>query len=397
MIFCMVDRILKLLDTSEGRKAVLSSQYDWANAFDRQDPTKTIQKLISMNIRSSLIPILIDFLSGRSMQIKFNSEQAGPFYLVGGSPAGSFLGQLCYTTGCYDNTETLNIEEEDKYQYIDDLNLLDLILMTNLLQEYDFRAHVASDIGIGQRFLPPRSTRSQGFHDGIALWTAQNQTKLNLSKSKYVVHTRMKESFATRFNIDGAYIERQSATKILGVWICEDPSSWERNTKEIMKRTYASMSILTKLKYAGLSRKKLIHIFSLFVRSYTEYCSVAWHDSLTQEQTKAIERLQIVSLKIILGVDCPRKPDGHFDYSEALRLCNLKSLFDRRESRSLVFGKKSIKHPSLKRLFPLKENILEDQPNIRRHEKFHVNRARTVSYQKSAIPSIQRRLNQHFA
>ena len=156
------------------------------------------------------------------------------------------------------------------------------------------------------------------------------------------------------------------------------------------------MSILTKLKYAGLSRTKLVHIFSLFVRSYTEYCSVAWHDSLTQQQTNAIERLQIVSLKIILGLDCPRKPDGHFDYLEALRLCNLKFLFDRRESRALAFGKKSIKHSSLKRLFPLKEDIPEDQLKIRRHEKFHVNFARTVSYQNSAIPAIQRHLNQHF-
>ena len=154
--------------------------------------------------------------------------------------------------------------------------------------------------------------------------------------------------------------------------------------------------ILSSFKYAGLSRTKLIHIYSLFVRSYTEYCSVAWHDSLTQEQTNAIERLQIVSLKIILGADCPRKPDGHFDYIEALRLCNLKSLFDRRESRALSFGKKSIKHPSLKCLFPLKEDILEDQPNIRKSEKFHVNFARTASYQNSAIPAIQRRLNQHF-
>ena len=106
------------------------------------------------------------------------------------------------------------------------------------------------------------------------------------------------------------------------------------------------------LKYAGLSRTKLIHIHSLFVRSYTEYCSVAWHDSLTQEQVKkAIERLQLVSLKIILGADCPRKPDDHFDYIEALRLCNLKSLFDRRESPSLSFGKKSIKHLSLKQRY----------------------------------------------
>ena len=127
---------------------------------------------------------------------------------------------------------------------------------------------------------------------------------------------------ATRFTIDGVYIERQAATKILGVRVGEDPSCWERNIQEIKKRTYATMSMLTKFKYAGLSREKLVHIYSLFVRSYTEYCSVAWHDSLTQEQTKSEERLQIVALKIILGAIFPRKLDGHFDYPEALRLCS---------------------------------------------------------------------------
>ena len=98
----------------------------------------------------------------------------------------------------------------------------------------------------------------------------------------------MKESVATCFTIvDGAYVERHTATKILGVWVNEDPSNWERNTQEIKKRTYASMSILTKLKYAGLTRRKLLQIFTLFVRSYTEYWSASWHDSLTQEQTNA--------------------------------------------------------------------------------------------------------------
>ena len=87
----MVDRILKLLETTEGRAAVISSQYDWENAYDRQDPTTTIQKFIKMNIRPSLIPILIDFLSNRSMKIKFSQEQVGPFKLVGGSPQGSII------------------------------------------------------------------------------------------------------------------------------------------------------------------------------------------------------------------------------------------------------------------------------------------------------------------
>ena len=206
MLVCMVDRILKLLDTVEGRALVIRSQYDWSNAFDRQDPTKTVQKFIAMGICPSLIPVLIDFLSGRSMHIKYNGKQAGPFKLVGGSPQGSFLGQLAYTTGSYDNTEQLNIEE-DKFQYIDDLDLLELIILTDVLIQNDFRAHVASDIAIGQRFLPPSSTKTQTFHDGIALWTRQNMMKLNSGKSKYVLHTRMQEDFATRFTLKGNYKE----------------------------------------------------------------------------------------------------------------------------------------------------------------------------------------------
>ena len=91
MLVCMVDRILKLLETTEGRAVVISSQYDWSNAFDRQDPTKTIQEFIRMNIRPSLIPILIDFLSNRSMKIKFNKEQVGPFPLVGARRKGVLL------------------------------------------------------------------------------------------------------------------------------------------------------------------------------------------------------------------------------------------------------------------------------------------------------------------
>ena len=89
-----------------------------------------------------------------------------------------------------------------------------------------------------------------------------NRTSQNWTLESPNTHSRMKKSVATRFTIDGAYVERQAATKILGVWVNEDPSNWERNTQEIKKRTYASMSILTKLKYAGLSRRKLLHIFT---------------------------------------------------------------------------------------------------------------------------------------
>ena len=67
-----------------------------------------------------------------------------------------------------------------------------------------------------------------------------------------------------------------------------------------------------------------------------EYYSIVWHDNLTQAQTNAIERLQIVALKIILGSVCPRLEDGHFNY-KALTICKIDSLFSRRKKTSLRF------------------------------------------------------------
>ena len=216
--------------------------------------------LLSALVERFFVSRIRDFLSGRSMRLKFNGKEAGPWQLVGGSLQGSFLGQLSYTTGSYDNTEQLDINEDDKFQYIDDLDLLDLIILTDVLIEYNFRAHVASDIAIGQRFLPPSATKTQTYHEGISVWTQQNLMKFNSDKSKYILYTRTKEEFATRLTLDGCLIDRETAIKALGVWIGEDPSCWNINTKQIIKRTYATMSILTKLKYAGLSRTKLLHI-----------------------------------------------------------------------------------------------------------------------------------------
>ena len=51
------------------------------------------------------------------------------------------------------------------------------------------------------------------------------------------------------------------------------------NCKEIYKKAYLRLSIVTKLKYAGVSSDDLIEIYVLFIRSIAEYCSVAFHSS----------------------------------------------------------------------------------------------------------------------
>ena len=140
-------------------------------------------------------------------------------------------------------------------------------------------------------------------------WTDDNLMKVNELKSYYLIFTRSKKDFATRLTMNNKFLERLNVTKILGVWISED-GSWAKNTQEMLKRGYSRISFLTKLKYAGLKIEDLLEMFQLFIRSCAEYCSVAFHSSLTDAETKSLERLQSTCLKVILQ-------DSYISYSNA--------------------------------------------------------------------------------
>ena len=171
-------------------------------------------------------------------------------------------------------------------------------------------------------------------------------------------------------------------TKIVGVWL-EERRGWAKNTAEICRSAYAKLSLLTKLKYAGVCTKDLLETYTLFIRSRAEYVSVAFHSSLTKKQEKAIERIQSTCLKVILG-------EKYKNYEDALKVTGLDTLKQRREEKCLAFSLKCLKHPELKRLFPRNEKVY----TLRNKEDFKVNFAYTEDYRKSAIPYCQTLLNQ---
>ena len=400
MIVAFVDRIKYLLDKYPGA-AVIASGVDWSSAFDRVDPTRATLNLIKLGVRSSLIPIIIEFITDRKMSVKFNQAESRLYTLIGGGPQGSQIGQNHYLAASFDNASFAN--EDDQFKYCDDLEILDLVFIGNILQEYDFTRHVASDIGIDQVFLPPEKYQTQTNLNSVAKWTDENLMKINEKKSYYLIFTRAQKDFATRLTINNKFLERLNVTKVLGVWISED-GSWSKNTQEILKKGYSRISFLTKLRYAGVKTEDLLELFQLFIRSCAEYCSVAFHSSLTAAESKSLERLQSTCLKVILQ-------ENYISYSQALEMTGLESLYDRRVAKCLNFSIKCTKHPRNSRFFPLNSNlensakcnldsnlnpINDTQCHDRGKEQFHVNHGRTEDYRMSAIPYCQRLLNSHF-
>ena len=67
------------------------------------------------------------------------------------------------------------LSTEDRYKFIDDLSILEIINLVNIgLISYNFQLHVSDEIRVGNQFLPPMNIRSQENLDEIALWTSQN-------------------------------------------------------------------------------------------------------------------------------------------------------------------------------------------------------------------------------
>ena len=128
-------------------------------------------------------------------------------------------------------------------------------------------------------------------------------------------------------------------------------------------------------------------MYKLFIRSTLEYCSLVFHSRLTEDQSRMLEHAQAVCLRVILCED-------YEDYGSSLQKCSLSTLFKRREDRLDSFCDKALKHPTHRNMFPLSEKFKTNLHNLRNHEKFVVNNARTEAYRNSFIPFAQRRLNE---
>ena len=126
LIVALMDRVLSLLD-KPGMRAVVAAAVDWASAFSRTDPTKTITKFVNMGLRSSLVSILIEFIEERQMSVKFNGKESKLYQLIGGGPQGSWTGQACYLTASDDCADTVDLE--DRYSYCNNLTVLELIML----------------------------------------------------------------------------------------------------------------------------------------------------------------------------------------------------------------------------------------------------------------------------
>ena len=101
-------------------------------------PTLGVQSWIYNGVRPSLIPTLVDFFQDRVMQVRWHGVLSSTRKLSGSGPQESTLGLLEYLSQSNDNT--LDIDPDLKYNWLDDLSLLEIVnLLTMGISSYNVR------------------------------------------------------------------------------------------------------------------------------------------------------------------------------------------------------------------------------------------------------------------
>ena len=373
------------LDTNNQSEAyaTIISMIDWSKAFDRQCPKLGVQSFIRNGVRKALIPLLINFFQDRKMQVKWQGLLSTVRALPGGGPQGCTTGLLEYKSQTNNNCDF--VPPSLRYKWVDDLSILEMInLITAGISSYNFKQHVASDVGVDQSYLPSININTQGYMDKIERWTNENQMKVNGKKTKLmIINFTRNYQISTRIYLEGELLEIVKETLLLGCVITSD-LKFHKNTEHMVKKAYARMTLLHKLYSFKVATDDLVNIYILYIRSLVEQNVAVWNSTITQEEVEDIERVQKVAVRIILK-------DDYTTYANALEYLNLETLQVRRHSLCLRFAKQCLKNEKMAEMFPQNPGY---NAKVRYSEKYEVKFANNNRLRDSSIPYLQRLLNE---
>ena len=126
--------------------------------------------------------------------------------------------------------------------------------------------------------------------------------EINVKKTKTLLFNKKARSinFLPRMKLREQILEVVSDFRLVGLVISDD-LSWTKNSDNIIKRAYAKLWMIRRLKALGASQWNLLNIYYKHICSILEFGAPAWDGALTKRDKLRLERLQRAALKIILA------------------------------------------------------------------------------------------------
>ena len=187
--------------------------------------------------------------------------------------------------------------------YIDDLSEAEAIELKKQLQSdpvnrpYPLNYHERT-----KQIFPTESSILQKNLCNVEDFTLANKMRINESKSKVILFNKSRKfDFPPEFAFkNGEILEVLEETRLLGLVLTSD-LRWKSNTKSICSKTMAKMWLLRRMKVMKLEPIIIFDYYIKEIRSLAEQSVPIWNSGLTQIQISDLERIQKVSLKIMLS------------------------------------------------------------------------------------------------
>ena len=354
--------------------------------------------LADMNVPSWLLKIVASYLSGRTLTLRRQQHMTATEQMPGGTGAGTPLGLLCFLVlfnkaGPEANKASIGEQvtqtkrarkpiKKGKVKWVDDMGVMtSLHLPSSLVPEdrHDIARPVPYRGRLGLR-LPEEDNQLQTELDSLRLYAEQHLMSINHKKSKILLFSRhRKYDFMPEVKfIQGENIEVVEQMKIVGFILRSDMKTIS-NTEYIVKKAYARMWMLRRLKVLGASRCRLLDVLQKQVLSTLLLAVPAWDCLLTVQERHDIERVLKTGLRIIWGQE-------YTTYEEVLRASNLKTMQETRNKIVRKFVRKNINNSKFKKWFCIQENSRITRNSTT--NRFKPVSARNAFYQKSPIPTL---------
>jgi hypothetical protein len=244
----MIHRILAETDrNSRGEiNAVLCTFIDWKEAYSRQSHILGVRSFLDNGVRPSLIPLLISYFQSREMKIKWHNKFSQSRKMPGSGAMGSNIGNWEFDSQINHNADC--VPEEDRYKFVDDLSVLEIINLINIgLSSHNFKNQVPNDVPIHGQIIPSKNLRSQGYIEDISKWTKNQQMLISEKKTKsMIINFTEKYQFHTRLKLNDSNVQVVEKMKILGTLVT-NKLSWSENCDILVKKVNARMQLLRKV------------------------------------------------------------------------------------------------------------------------------------------------------
>ena len=338
----LIDRTFLAIDNGD---TPINIFIDLSKAFDTLNHNILLAKLKYYGISNLALSLFENYLQNHKQYVSLNDVNSNMLNITTGVPQGSILGPLLFII--YINDLPKSSTKFHSIMYADDTTL------STTLQSFDNAPNERYDDDVINKELSK-----------IYAWLSLNKLSINVSKSKYIVHSIRKKAIRPlKLNINGIEIEKVNCFNFLGLTLTEN-LKWKDHIDNISNKCCKTVGIINKLKYFLPTHVKLL-LYNTLIVPHICYCILAWgfnYKRILNIQKKAI---RLVNLS------------AYNAHTEPLfrkyRVFKIKDILQLQE---LKFYYKFTHHqlPSYLQQLPLLPNSSIHKHNTRINENLHISR-----------------------